>query len=80
MKKNNLTLIVVLLAGLLTGTILAQLVADVPALSFLSKSAEIRWEPKADLQVVRYDVKFAVTLNLASVLGLVAAFLVYRKM
>ncbi|WP_199618536.1 DUF4321 domain-containing protein [Paenibacillus alkalitolerans] len=80
MKKNNLTLIVVLLAGLLTGTILAELLSDVPALSFLTKSAEIRWEPKADLQVVRYDLKFAVRLNLASVLGLAGAFLVYRKM
>ncbi|WP_309120366.1 DUF4321 domain-containing protein [Paenibacillus sp.] len=79
MKKNNLTLIVFLVVGLLTGTILAQLLADVPWLSFLTKSAEIRWEPKADLQVVRYDMKFAVTLNLASILGLAGAFWIYRK-
>ncbi|TLS53525.1 DUF4321 domain-containing protein [Paenibacillus antri] len=79
MKKNNLTLIVFLIVGLLAGTILARLLADVPWLSFLTKSAEIRWEPKADLQVVRYDLKFAVTLNLASILGLAGAFWIYRK-
>jgi len=79
MKKNNLTLIVFLVVGLLTGSILAQLFADVPWLTFLTKSADIRWEPKADLQVVRYDLKFAVTLNLASILGLAAAFWIYRK-
>lgn len=80
MKKNNLTLVVVLVAGLLAGSILAQLFAEVPWLSFLAKSAEVRWEPSADLQVIRYDVKFAVSLNLASVIGLAAAFWIYRKM
>ncbi|MCI3923614.1 DUF4321 domain-containing protein [Paenibacillus sp. TRM 82003] len=80
MKKNNLTLIVILVAGLLTGSILAQLFAEVPWLAFLTKSADITWEPRADLQVVRYDLKFAVTLNLASVIGLAAAFWIYRKM
>jgi hypothetical protein len=79
-KKNNFTLIVVLLAGLLAGTVLSVLLSEVPALSFLTKSAEIHWEPKADLQVVRYDVKITVTLNLASVLGLAGAFWIYRKM
>jgi hypothetical protein len=80
MKKNNLTLIIVLLAGLIVGTILAELVSGVPALQFLAKSAEIRWEPKADLQVLQYDVRIAVKLNLASVLGLAGAFWLYRKM
>lgn len=80
MKKNNLTLIVILVAGLLAGSILSQLLADVPGLSLLAKSAEIRWEPSADLQVIRYDVKFAVTLNLASLIGLALAFWIYRKM
>ena len=79
MKKNNVTLIVFLIAGLLTGRILSQLLADVPWLSFLTTSADIRWEPKADLQVVRYDLKFAVILNLASILGLAGAYWLYRK-
>ncbi|HZG77039.1 MAG TPA: DUF4321 domain-containing protein [Paenibacillus sp.] len=79
MKKNNVTLIVFLIVGLLTGTILSRLLADVPWLSFLTTSADIRWEPKADLQVVRYDLKFAVTLNLASILGLAGAYWLYRK-
>ncbi len=80
MKKNNLTLLVVLVAGLLVGTILAELVADVPALSFLSKSADIRWEPRADLQVIAYDLRLVVSLNLASMIGLAGAFWIYRKM
>jgi len=80
MKKNNFTLIIFLVTGLLLGTILSQLVASVPWLSFLSKSAEINWQPRADLQVIRYDLQFTVRLNLASILGLAAAFFMYRKL
>jgi len=80
MKKNNFTLIVFLVVGLLAGSIVGQLLADVAWLAFLTRSTEILWEPKADLQVIRYDLKFAVTLNLASVLGLAGSFWIYRKM
>jgi len=80
MKKNNFTLIIFLVTGLLLGTIFSQLVSNVPWLSFLSKSAEINWQPRADLQVIQYDLQFTVRLNLASILGLAAAFLMYRKL
>lgn len=80
MKKNHVTLIIFLLVGLLAGTILAELVSGVPGLSLLSQSAEIRWEPAADLQIIQYDLKLKVKVNLASVIGLAAAFLIYRKL
>ena len=80
MKKNNLMLVVILAAGLLAGTIVGQLLEGVPALAFLTTSADLHWEPKADLEIIRYDLKFAVTLNLTSVLGLAAAIWIYRKL
>lgn len=80
MKKNNWTLVIVLLAGLLLGSVLAELLSGAAALSFLTKSAEIRWEPKADLQVLQYDLKFTVKLNLASIIGMALAVWLYRKM
>ncbi|MNH98488.1 hypothetical protein D3C73_512100 [compost metagenome] len=80
MKKSNLTLFIFLVIGLITGVIVGQLLASVPALSFLTKSVEIKWEPKADLQVLKYDILILIKLNLCSILGLVGAFLIYRKM
>jgi len=80
MKKNGLMLVVLIAAGLLAGSIAGQLLEDVPALSFLTTSAELNWEPKADLQVIRYDLQFAVTLNLMSIAGLAAAIWIYRKL
>lgn len=80
MKKSNLTFIVFLIIGLLTGSIIAQLLTPVQSLDFLTKSAEINWHPKADLQVLQYDLNFQIRLNLISILGLVAAIWIYRKL
>jgi hypothetical protein len=80
MKKNNITLVVCLIIGLITGVIVGQLLAPVPSLSFLTNSAQISWEPKADLEVLKYDIHLQVKLNLCSILGLVGAFFIYRKL
>ncbi|MEW9700140.1 DUF4321 domain-containing protein [Paenibacillus sp. SI8] len=80
MKKGTVTLIIFLIVGLLTGIIVGQLLAPVSALAFLTKSAQINWEPKADLQVVKYELHLLVKLNLCSILGLVGAYFLYRKL
>lgn len=79
LKKNTFTLIIFLIFGLITGIIIGQLLAPVPALGFLTKSVTISWQPKADLQVVKYDIDLLVKLNLCIILGLIGAFLLYRK-
>jgi hypothetical protein len=80
MKKSNLALVIFLIVGLITGIIVGQLLAPVPSLSFLTKSAQITWQPKADFQVLKYDISLQVKLNLCSILGLIGAFFVYRKL
>jgi H+/Cl- antiporter ClcA len=79
MKKNTATLIIFLFIGLLAGTLLGQLVSGVHWLSFLTKSTQIEWSPSADLQVFKYDLHFWIRLNLASFLGLIVAFWMYRR-
>jgi uncharacterized membrane protein len=80
MKKNNITLIVCLIVGLITGVIVGHLLQSVPSLSFLTQSAQISWEPKADLDVLKYDFHLQVKLNLCSIIGLVSAFFIYRRL
>ena len=80
MKKNALTLVVFLVAGLLLGSILGDLLSGVNGLAFLTKTSQITWKPAADLNVIRYDVTLEVKLNLISIIGLVAAFWLYRKL
>lgn len=80
MKKSNWTLVIFLLIGVIAAAIVTQLLAPVPALSFLTKSAQINWHPSADLQIVKYDLNFVVRLNLISIIGLILAYLLYRKL
>jgi len=80
MKKNTLTLIIFLIIGLLAGSIVGELLAPVKMLSFLTNSAQIIWEPSADLNIVKYDLYFQVKLNLISLIGMVAAIWAYRKL
>lgn len=80
MKKNTFTLIVFILLGLLAGSIISQLLQSVEEIAFLTKSTSIDWHPKADLQILKYDLYFQVKLNLISLIGLVGAIWIYRKL
>ncbi|TBL81636.1 DUF4321 domain-containing protein [Paenibacillus thalictri] len=80
MKKNNLTLIIMLLLGLVAGALVGQLLSSVPGASFLTKSVGLSWQPKADLLVIKYDLELEVKLNIISIAGLAAAFWIYRKL
>lgn len=80
LKKNTFTLIVILIVGLIAGSLIGQLLSAVPALAFLTKAVELSWQPKADLLVLRYDLDFHIRLNLISIVGLIAAVWIYRKL
>ncbi|MEX2461493.1 MAG: DUF4321 domain-containing protein [Paenibacillaceae bacterium] len=80
MKKTNLTLIIFIALGLLCGTIIAELLAPVSSLAFLTKSAQMEWHPKADLQILKYDLNFQVKLNLTSIFCAIGAIWIYRRM
>lgn len=80
MKKNNWILVLFLLIGMLTGSLLAHVLQDISVLSFLTQAKDISWEPKADLDILKYDLKIQVKLSLLSVVGLVAGFWLYRRL
>jgi len=80
LKKTNLTLIIFIVLGLLAGTIIAELLAPVTSLAFLTKSAPMEWHPKADLQILKYDLYFQVKLNLISIICAIGAIWIYRRM
>lgn len=79
LKRNNLTLFMFVVIGLLAGTIIGELLSGVSWLSFLTTSAQITWEPKADFQAIKYDLFLQFRLNLISLIGVIAAVWLYRK-
>ncbi|WP_202080231.1 DUF4321 domain-containing protein [Caldalkalibacillus salinus] len=78
MPKNTIVLLILLVIGLLFGSIIGELLS--PWLPFLGQAQAITWEPKADLDILKYDLFVQVKLNLASVLGLALAIYLFRKL
>ncbi|CAJ1003419.1 putative Tic20 family protein [Brevibacillus aydinogluensis] len=76
--KETLTLLLLLLSGMLCGSILGEILG--PWIPFLAKSKEISWTPAADLEILKYNINIQVKLNLASIGGLALAFWIYRRM
>lgn len=80
MKKNNFVLIVFLLIGLIAGSLAAHLLAPVPGISFLTQSTSIAWEPQLDLDALKYEIHIQVKISVLSLIGVIAAIWIYRKL
>lgn len=75
--KDTILLIIVLMAGLIFGSILGKIFGQwVP---FLNVGEQITWQPKGDFAIIKYDLFVQVKLNLSGILGLALAYWLYRK-
>lgn len=72
-------LVLFLVLGLMTGLILTEVLSDVNGITFLTRTAQINWHPKADFHVLTYDFNLTIRLNLLCIVGMVAAFWIYRR-
>lgn len=80
MKKRNVGILVLyLILGWLAGAWVARLLEPVKALSFLTKSTLIQWSPKADLDIMMYDITIQLKLCLLSLAGIIIAVWLYRR-
>lgn len=80
MKKNGWLLMLFILLGLLTGALAARWLQGVSALSFLSRSTTLELSPAADLYVVSFDLRIGVELSFLSIIGVIVAIWLYRKL
>lgn len=80
MKKNNWTLLLFLLLGVLAGAIFTMLLASVESFDFFTNYVELNWEPKANLQVIQYDIQMKIQFNLLSLIGIIGAYFLYRRL
>ncbi|RAP77860.1 DUF4321 domain-containing protein [Paenibacillus montanisoli] len=80
MKKNIWVLLLFILIGLLTGALASRWLSQVPGLSFLTKTSPVVWSPAADLLVLSYSFTLKIELSLLSIIGLIIAIWLYRKL
>jgi uncharacterized membrane protein len=80
LRKGYGILAIFILIGLLTGSLVAHLLSSVEAVSFLTETMPISWNPQANLDFLKYDFNIQVKISLLSILGIIAAYWIYRKM
>ncbi|MBP3961410.1 MULTISPECIES: DUF4321 domain-containing protein [Paenibacillus] len=80
MKKNFWVLLLFILIGLLTGALVSRWLSQVPGLAFLTKTSPVVWSPAADLLVLSYSFTLRIEISLLSIIGLIAAIWIYRKL
>lgn len=80
MKKNGWVLFLFILLGLIAGALVAQWLAPVQGISFLTKPIVASWSPAVDLYVLSFDMSIHLQLSLFSIIGAIIAIWLYRKM
>ena len=80
-EKNFWILLVFILAGLVIGGLIGDLASKTDALWWLGYSREFGLtQPVAlDLSILKITFGFSVNINIASILGIAIALLIYRK-
>ncbi|REK53130.1 MAG: DUF4321 domain-containing protein [Thermobacillus sp.] len=80
MKNNRWLLVLFVVIGLVAGALVAKWLEQVPALDFLTDSVPIVWSPAADLIVVAFDLTVRLNISLLSIISVVLAIWLYRRM
>lgn len=79
MKKNGWILLLFIVLGLLAGALVAQWLEPVAGVSFLTKAIQGSWSPSVNLYVLSFDLSVDFKISLLSIIGVVVALWLYRK-
>ena len=79
-RKSNWILLVILLCGIVLGGYLGTLAADVGALRWLAygKTYGLTSPVVLDLGILVFTFGLTITINIASIIGLIIGIIVYR--
>ena len=82
MRRDRLTLILLLLAGLVIGGFIGEWLGDNPTFSFLNygKTFGLTQPMVLDLNVLVLTFGFTVKFNLSGIIGIILAFIIYRRL
>lgn len=79
MKKNGWVLLLFIVLGLLAGALAARLLAPIAGISFLTKTLPLTLAPDVDLYVLQFNLTIHLDFSLLSLIGVVIALWIYRK-
>ncbi|MBN2899456.1 MAG: DUF4321 domain-containing protein [Clostridia bacterium] len=77
--KDSLILLIVLLIGLVIGGLIGDILGQ--SFEILTYGKSIGFSPvTVDLSVIQFTIGLKMSINLASILGLISAILIFRKL
>ncbi len=79
--KNTWILIILILAGIVVGGLIGEIAAKSGGLWWLAYGQEfgLREPLSLDLSVIKFSFSLLIKLNISSILGMILAIFVYRK-
>lgn len=78
-SKDSLILLIVLLIGLVIGGLIGDILGQ--SFEILTYGKEIGFAPvTVDLSVIQFTIGLKMSINLASIIGLVLAIVIFRKL
>ena len=82
MRRDRLTLVILLLAGLVIGGFIGEWLGTNPTFTFLNygKTFGLTQPMVLDLNVLQLTFGFTVKFNLASIIGIILAFIIYGRL
>lgn len=81
MRRDRLTLVLLLLAGLVIGGFIGEWLGGNPAFAFLNHGKTFGLQPTVlDLNVIVLTFGFTLKFNMASIIGIILAFIIYRRL
>ncbi len=81
-SKNGWILLLLMLAGVVIGGFLAEVLGKLPYFGWLAYGKTFGLTPPLvlDLQIIALQIGFTIRFTIAGILGIVIAFFLYRRM
>ncbi len=81
MKKGTLTFILILISGLVIGGLIGDTLGGIPFLTWLNYGKQIGLNPPFSLDLSFFTLQLGMTikLNIAGILGMIIAIIIYKK-
>ena len=81
-NKSTLVFILVLITGLVIGGLIGDTLGNIPFLSWLNYGKQIGRNPPLSLDLSFFSMQLGITikLNIAGILGMVIAIILYKKL
>lgn len=79
-KKSGWIFVLFLIIGIVIGGFLGTYFAESLYLSWLNYGQDFSFSPQFNLSIIQFDMSLIISINIASIIGILVAIFAYRRM